>query len=106
MYAVIKTGGKQYKVCPGEVLRVEKLDAEAGSDVEIPEVLMVADDTQIKIGRPLVESATVQAKVLEHGRSKKIVVMKKKRRKGYKVKRGHRQPFTTLEIKEIRVQGD
>jgi large subunit ribosomal protein L21 len=106
MYAVIKTGGKQYKVCPGEVLRVEKLDAEVDSDVEIPEVLMVVDKTQIKIGKPVVESATVQARILEHGHGKKIVVMKKKKRKGYKVKRGHRQPFTALEIKEIRVRGD
>ena len=106
MYAVIKTGGKQYKVCQGEVLRVEKLDAEAGSEVEIPEVLMVVDNTQTKIGRPIVEAATVRAQILEHGRGKKIVVMKKKRRKGYKVKRGHRQPFTTLEIKEISVYGD
>jgi len=103
MYAVIKTGGKQYKVCPGEVLRVEKLDAEVGSEVEMPEVLMVVDNTQTRIGKPVVESATVQAQILEHGRGKKIVVMKKKRRKGFKVKRGHRQPYTTLEIKEIRV---
>jgi large subunit ribosomal protein L21 len=101
MYAVIKTGGKQYKVCPGEVLRVEKLNAEVGSEVEIPEVLMVVDNTQTKIGRPVVEAATVRAQILEHGHGKKVVVMKKKRRKGYKVKRGHRQPFTTLEIKEI-----
>ena len=103
MYAVIKTGGKQYKVCPGELVRVEKLDADAGSDVEIPEVLMVADGAQITVGKPVVEAAQVSAQVVEHGRAKKVLVMKKKKRKGYKVKRGHRQPYTTLKIKEIRV---
>ena len=102
MYAVIKTGGKQYKVFPGEVLRVEKLDAETGSEIDIPEVLMVVDNGQVTVGRPVLESAAVRAQVVEHGKSKKILVMKKKRRKGYKVKRGHRQPYTTLEIKEIR----
>ncbi len=103
MYAVIKTGGKQYKVCPGELVRVERLDAEAGSDVEIPDVLMVADGAQITVGRPVVETAQVSAQVVEHGLAKKVLVMKKKKRKGYKVKRGHRQPYTTLKIKEIRV---
>jgi len=103
MYAVIKTGGKQYKVCPGELVRVEKLDADAGSNVEIPEVLMVADGAQITVGKPVVETAQVSAQVVEHGRAKKVLIMKKKKRKGYKVKRGHRQPYTTLRIKEIRV---
>ncbi|NIA09090.1 MAG: 50S ribosomal protein L21 [Nitrospiraceae bacterium] len=103
MYAVIKTGGKQYKVCPGELVRVEKLDADTGSDVNIPEVLMVADGAQITVGKPLVETAQVSAQVVEHGHGKKVLVMKKKKRKGYKVKRGHRQPYTTLKIKEIRV---
>ena len=105
MYAVIKTGGKQYKVCPGEVLRVEKLGGEVGSEIEIPDVLMLVDGNRTTIGRPVVENAAVCAKIVEHGRGKKIIVMKKKRRKGYKVKRGHRQPFTALEIKEIRAQG-
>jgi large subunit ribosomal protein L21 len=102
MYAVIKTGGKQYKVSPGEVLRVEKLNADVGSDVEMPEVLMVVHDDQVRVGKPTLEGATVRAQVVDHGLGKKVIVMKKKRRKGYKVKRGHRQPYTTLEIKEIR----
>ncbi len=103
MYAVIKTGGKEYKVCPGDLVRVERLDAEAGSDLEIPDVLMVADGAKITVGRPVIESAKVCAQVVEHGRAKKVLIMKKKRRKGYKVKRGHRQPYSTLKIKEIRV---
>jgi large subunit ribosomal protein L21 len=103
MYAVIQTGGKQYKICPGEVLRVEKLNAEVSSEIEIPEVLMVVDKNKTEIGKPVVKAAKVKAQILEHGLGKKVIVMKKKRRKGYKVKRGHRQPFTTLEIKEISV---
>ncbi len=103
MYAVIKTGGKQYKVSPGEVLRVEKLDADVGSQVEFNEVLLYSDGSKVEVGRPLVDGAVVKAEVLEHGKGKKVVVMKKKRRKGYKVKRGHRQPYTSVEVKEITV---
>ncbi len=103
MFAVVKTGGKQYKVTQGEVLRVEKLDAEVGSEVELSEVLMVADGDDVKIGTPILEGATVKAKIIEHGKAKKVIVFKKKRRKGYKKKRGHRQHFTTIEIQEVRV---
>ncbi len=102
MYAVIKTGGKQYKVTPGEVLRVERLDAGVGSQVELNEVLLFSDGSRVEVGRPFVEGAVVKAEVLGHGKGKKVVVMKKKRRKGYKVKRGHRQPYTSLEVKEIK----
>ncbi len=102
MYAVIKTGGKQYKVTSGDKLKVERLDAEPGSEITISDVLMVVDGSDVKVGKPVVESASVSATVLEHGKGKKVVVMKKKRRKGYKVKRGHRQHYTTLEIREIR----
>ncbi|MGQ9500378.1 MAG: 50S ribosomal protein L21 [Dissulfurimicrobium sp.] len=102
MYAIIKTGGKQYKVSAGESLRVEKLDKEIGAEVEITDVLMVVNDADIKIGSPLVEGAAVRAHVAEHGLGKKVLMMKKKRRKGYQIKKGHRQPYTTLEIKEIR----
>ncbi len=102
MYAVIKTGGKQYKVSQGDLLKVERLDAEPGSEIEISEVLMVVDGDNVQVGTPVVESASVKARVIEHGKDKKIIVFKKKRRKGYKVKRGHRQHYTTLEIQEVR----
>ncbi len=102
MYAVIKTGGKQYKVTQGEILRVEKLDADIGSEIEIPEVLMIVDGGSVSVGKPVLENVAVKAKVLDHGLGKKVIVFKKKRRKGYKVKRGHRQPYTTLEISEVR----
>ncbi len=101
MYAVVKTGGKQYKVTPGEVLKVEKLNAEVGSELELPDVLMVIKDDDIQVGTPVIENASVKAKVLEHGKAKKVIVFKKKRRKGYKKKRGHRQHFTTIEIQDI-----
>jgi large subunit ribosomal protein L21 len=101
MYAVIKTGGKQYKVAQGERLRVEKLDVEAGSEIDIKDVLMLVDGDNIQVGTPVVEGATVRAKVVEHGRNKKVIVFKKKRRKGYRVKNGHRQPYTAIEIQEI-----
>ncbi|MGB9713164.1 MAG: 50S ribosomal protein L21 [Dissulfurimicrobium sp.] len=103
MYAIIKTGGKQYKVSTGETLRVERLDREVGSELEITDVLMVVNGSDIKIGNPLVKGATVLANVTEHGLGKKILMMKKKRRKGYQIKKGHRQPYTTIEIKDIRV---
>ena len=101
MYAVIETGGKQYKVCPGEVLRVEKLSADVGQEVSIPDVLMIVDDSDVKIGRPLLEGASVTAEVVEHGLGRKVKVFKKRRRKGYRVNQGHRQPFTSLAIKKI-----
>lgn len=101
MYAVIKTGGKQYKVAQGEVLRVEKLDADAGSEIDINDVLMLVDGADVKVGAPLVDGAVVRAKVVDHGRARKVIVFKKKKRKGYRVKNGHRQPYTSLEIQEI-----
>lgn len=102
MYAIIKTGGKQYKVSSGESLRVEKLEKDVGAELEITDVLMVVNDAGIKIGSPLVEGAVVRAYVTEHGLGKKVLMMKKKKRKGYQIKKGHRQPYTTLEIKDIR----
>ncbi len=101
MYAVIKTGGKQYKVSPGDVIRVEKLPGEPGEEIELNEVLLVSEGENLKIGQPLVEGAKVIATILDQGRSKKIIVFKKKRRKNYKKKRGHRQYYTELQIKEI-----
>ena len=102
MYAVIKTGGKQYKVSPGDIIRVEKLPGEPGQEIELEEVLLVGKDQEIQIGQPLVEGAKVVATILNQGRSPKIIVFKKKRRKNYKRKRGHRQYYTELQIKEIK----
>lgn len=101
MYAIVRTGGKQYQVACGDQLRVEKLDGNVGDVVNLDEVLMVVDGDDVKIGRPVLESAKVVAKIAEQGRAKKIIVFKKKRRKGYQVKRGHRQSFTGLMIEEI-----
>ncbi len=101
MYAVIETGGKQYKVQEGDVIYVEKLDAEAGANVAIDKVLVVAGNDDIKVGAPYVENATVDTEVLKNGKSKKIVVYKYKPKKGYHKKQGHRQPYTKLEIKKI-----
>jgi len=99
--AVIRTGGKQYIIKPGDRLKVEKIEGEVGNTVEINEVLLVKTDKEIKIGNPLVEGAKVKASIVEQGRSPKIIVFKKKPKKGYKRKKGHRQFYTTIEIKEI-----
>lgn len=104
MYALIETGGKQYRVAPGQTVRVERLDEELGSQVTIGRVLAVFDgEGDPKIGAPLVEGASVSAEVVEQHRNRKVVVFKYKKRKRYRVKRGHRQPYTTLRIKEIHV---
>ena len=101
MYAIIRTGGKQYQVSTGERLRVEKIDGNVGDSVELSEVLVVGDGDDVKIGQPTLEGATVIARIVEQGKARKVLVFKKKRRKGYRVKRGHRQLFTALEIGEI-----
>lgn len=100
MYAVIAAGGKQYKVEPGQVLRLEKVAGDVGQQIQLSPVLMVGGQGEPKIGRPHLEGA-VTAVILEQGKSKKVVVFKKKRRKGYQVKRGHRQPFTSVRIQDI-----
>ncbi|MDO5673665.1 MAG: 50S ribosomal protein L21 [bacterium] len=101
MYAIIRTGGKQYQVEAGDRLRVEKLEGEVGATVELDEVLLLVDGENIQIGRPVVEGAKVVATIVEQGRQKKIIVFKKKRRKGYQVKKGHRQFYTALNIDTI-----
>ncbi len=101
MLAVIKTGGKQYIVKPGDRLKVEKLNAEVGETLEISDVLLVKKENEVKIGTPVVEGSKVVVSVLEQGRSPKIIVFKKKAKKGYKRKKGHRQPYTLIEVKEI-----
>ncbi len=105
MFAVIKTGGKQYKVAPEDVITVEKLKAEAGEIVEISDVLMVGGDGAPQVGAPLVDGATVTAEVVEQTRSDKIIVFKKKRRKNYRRTHGHRQYQTVLRITEILTGG-
>jgi large subunit ribosomal protein L21 len=100
MYAVIKTGGKQYRVTEGQRLRVEKLEGNPGDTVNFGEVLLVGGDTP-KIGQPLVAGAKVSAEIVDHDRGKKIVVFKFRRRKNYRRKQGHRQPYTELKITGI-----
>lgn len=101
MYAIIRTGGKQYQVAAGDQLKVEKLEGEVGSTVELQDILLVMNGDNVSVGRPLVEGAKVSATIVEQGRQKKIIVFKKKRRKGYQVKRGHRQFYTALNIDTI-----
>jgi large subunit ribosomal protein L21 len=101
MYAIIRTGGKQYQVAAGDTLRVEKIPGDVGDTVELSEILMVVDGEDVKIGRPVLADATVRAKIAEQGKARKVVVFKKKRRKGYQVKRGHRQQYTALTIEDI-----
>jgi len=100
MFAVIKTGGKQYKVSEGDIINVEKLNKKEGEEVVFDEVLLV-EDKKTKIGKPLVKGASVKAKVLEHGRGEKKIVFKYKPKKRQRKKKGHRQPFTRIEIEEI-----
>jgi len=101
MYAIVRTGGKQYQVAAGDTLRVEKLPGDVGDIVELDDVLLVADGDKVTVGQPVVDGARVRAKIVEQGRAKKILVFKKKKRKGYQVKKGHRQYYTALMIEEI-----
>lgn len=101
MYAVLKTGGKQYRVQEGDVIFVEKLNAEVDSTVELNEVLAIGTDAGIKVGAPVVEGAKVVAKVAAQGKAKKVIVFKYKAKKDYRRKNGHRQPYTKLVIEKI-----
>jgi large subunit ribosomal protein L21 len=105
MYAVIETGGKQYRVAQGETLRVEKLAAAPGDKVTFTPLLFADDGGNVQIGRPQVAGATVEAEVLEQGLHKKIILFKYKRRKNYRLKQGHRQPFTAIKITAISAAG-
>ena len=100
MYAIIRTGGKQYKVEAGDEILVEKLDAEVNAEVEF-DVLLVADDAGVKIGTPVLDGVKAKAKVVEHGKGKKVIVFKYKPKKNIRTKRGHRQPYTKVEILSI-----
>jgi large subunit ribosomal protein L21 len=101
MYAVIKTGGKQYKVSAGEKLKVESISAEVGSEIVLDQVLMVADGERVTTGTPLVSGATVKATVVSHGRGEKIKIFKLNRRKHYRKTLGHRQNYTEIQINGI-----
>ncbi|HXF66398.1 MAG TPA: 50S ribosomal protein L21 [Burkholderiales bacterium] len=98
MYAVVRTGGKQYRVSAGEKLRIEQIAAAVGQEIVLGEVLMVADGEAVRVGTPLVEGAAVRAKVLGHGRADKVRIFKLKRRKHYRRTQGHRQNYTEIEI--------
>ena len=101
MYAIIETGGKQYRVSEGDVLKVELLTAEVGDTVTIYRVLAVGEGDSLKVGSPVVAGSTVQAKVLEHGKHRKVVVFKYKPKKNIRKKNGHRQPYTKLQVEKI-----
>jgi len=101
MYAVISTGGKQYKLAQGDVCRIEKLDAEEGASVELDKVLMIADGDNINIGTPFVDGGKVTATIKSHGRAKKVEIMKFRRRKHHQKRTGHRQYYTEIEVTSI-----
>lgn len=100
MYAIIQTGGKQYKVEAGDEILVEKLEADVDAEVEF-DTLLVSDDTGVKVGKPVLDGVKVKGKVVEHGKGKKVVVFKYKPKKNIRTKRGHRQPYTKVEILSI-----
>jgi large subunit ribosomal protein L21 len=101
MYAVIETGGKQYRVSEGDLIRVEKLPVEVGSDIAFEQVLLVGSGEDVRVGTPVVDGASVTGRVVEQDRGKKIIVFKMKRRKGYRRKQGHRQDYTGIRIEKI-----
>jgi len=98
MYAVVKTGGKQYRVSAGEKLKIEQITADVGQEIVLEEVLLVADGEALRMGAPLVSGATVKARVLSHGRGDKVHIFKMRRRKHYRKSQGHRQNYTEIEI--------
>ena len=101
MYAVVKTGGKQYKVAPGEKLKIEQIPADVGAEVVLDQVLMVGEGETVRLGQPNVAGATVKATVVAHGRGEKVRIFKMRRRKHYQKHQGHRQNFTELKIDSI-----
>jgi large subunit ribosomal protein L21 len=104
MYAIVKTGGKQLKVCPGDIVRIDKIDGDVGNEVIFKDVLMVVDpDNNTHVGKPILEDAKILGQIIKHPKGNKIIIFKFKRRKGYKKKTGHRQLFTEVKINEILV---
>ena len=104
MHAIIQTGGKQYQISPGDILRVEKILGQKGDQIELPKVLYYAEGEQVLVGAPYLANIKVVGDILDQRRAKKVIVFKMKRRKGYHKRQGHRQSFTTVRIKEINVQ--
>ncbi len=101
MYAVIKTGGKQYRVTPGDLVKVEKVDGNIGDEVSFDKVLMFSDGDNVNLGKPYLEDIKVNGRIASHGKNRKVVVFKYKRRKGYRRRKGHRQDFTLVKIEDI-----
>jgi len=101
MYAIFKSGGRQYEARLGQVLRLEKIAGEVGEEVVLDEILLFSDGEEVQVGQPLIEGVAVNAKIIEQGRGKKIVIFKHKRRKDYRKKQGHRQTFTALRVESI-----
>lgn len=104
MYAIIQTGGKQYKVSKGDIIKVEKLNSEVGGSVEFPEVLLCSVEGNVRVGQPLIKGASVEAKVIEQFKGEKQIIFKKRRRHNYRRKKGHRQLLTSLKIENIRIE--
>ena len=103
MYAVVQIAGKQYKVTPNDTIQVPTLEEKKGTNIKFDRVLLVGNEKQITVGHPLVSGATVEATVLEGGKADKVIIFKKKKRKGYRLKRGHRQPYTEVKITNIAI---
>ena len=101
VYAIVDVGGHQFKVFPNEVLRIPRISSEVGEAVDLERIMLLSDGKKVEIGKPFIDGKKLNAEVVRHGKEKKIVVFKKKRRKNYRRKRGHRQPFTEVRIKDI-----
>lgn len=101
MYAIFKSGGRQYEAKPGHIVKMEKLPGQVGESVTLDQVLLFSDGNEVRVGQPLVEGIAVQAKIVEHGRLPKIVIFKHKRRKDYRKKQGHRQGYTAVRVENI-----
>ena len=101
MHTVIQTGGKQYRVKAGDKIKIEKIDAPVGSKINIPNVLMSYDGKDVNLDPKVLKKATVDGKIISHGKNKKVIIFKKKRRKGYQKKSGHRQEYTEIQIEKI-----
>jgi large subunit ribosomal protein L21 len=101
-YAIVETGGKQYRVSPGDVLKVEKLEGQPGDTVELDRVLMISDDQEVKVGNPTIPGASVEATIKNHGKDKKVIVFKFKNKTNYQRFKGHRQPYSEIEILSVK----